>query len=116
MKFIVHDVTGKILRMGWCSFGDLLLQAGDGETAIEDAHGDTDDRKHRIVDGKRIEFTPDPPPPPIIEALRASAYPPIGDQFDAIWHAMDVGVLPMVPDFYDPIAAVKAAYPKQPKE
>lgn len=44
---------------------------------------------------------------------RARAYPSITDQLDALWHAMDKGLLPKVPDFYEPIAAVKAAHPKE---
>lgn len=39
-------------------------------------------------------------------------YPAIGDQLDALWHAMDDGRLPRIPEFYDPIAAVKQEYPK----
>lgn len=112
MKFIVHDADGNILRTGHCPADHLALQARDGETAIEDEHGGTDDRKHRIVDGKRVEFTPAPPRPLPVEARRARAYPPIGDQLDDLWHAMHDGILPMVPAFYDPIAAVKTAHPK----
>jgi hypothetical protein len=43
---------------------------------------------------------------------RRSAYPILGDQLDMLWHAMDVGVLPKVQDFYDAIKAVKDQYPK----
>ncbi len=43
---------------------------------------------------------------------RARAYPPIAEQLDALWHAMDDGRLAKVAAFYDPIAAVKAANPK----
>jgi hypothetical protein len=39
-------------------------------------------------------------------------YPPIGDQLDALWHAMDSGKFPKVDGFYDAIAAIKQAYPK----
>jgi hypothetical protein len=116
MRFIVYDdASGNILRTGQCPDDHIGLQARAGEVAIEDKwDGDTDERKHRIVNGKRIEFTP-PPPALTAEAMRARAYRPIPDQLDALWHAMHAGTLPMVPEFYDPIAAVKAAYPK-PKE
>lgn len=43
---------------------------------------------------------------------RRGDYKPIGEQLDQLWHAMDIGVLPMVPAFYDPIKAVKDKYPK----
>lgn len=52
------------------------------------------------------------PPPPTYQQLRAAQYPAITDQLDALWHAMDDGVIPVVPAFYDPIKAVKEAIPK----
>lgn len=48
----------------------------------------------------------------ILEARKA-AYPTVEAQLDALWHAMDKGVLPKVEGFYDKIAAVKIAIPKQ---
>jgi hypothetical protein len=39
-------------------------------------------------------------------------YPAIGEQLDALWHAMDRGDLPKVPEFYDPIKEVKDRHPK----
>ncbi|WP_167366670.1 hypothetical protein [Cupriavidus malaysiensis] len=44
--------------------------------------------------------------------LRKDAYPPIEEQLDALWHAMDRGELPKVEAFYEPIRAVKVSYPK----
>lgn len=46
---------------------------------------------------------------------RAAEYPPLEDQLDALWHAMDEGLLPKIQPLYDDIAAIKARYPK-PKE
>jgi hypothetical protein len=43
---------------------------------------------------------------------RKVAYPPIQDQLDALWHAMDAGVLPIVEDFYTPLKQVKDSHPK----
>lgn len=43
---------------------------------------------------------------------RKAAYPSVEDQLDALWCAMDTGILPKVPDFYDPIKAAKLAHPK----
>ena len=43
---------------------------------------------------------------------RAAAYPSLGDQLDALWHAMDTNSVPRVPAFYDPIAQIKAKFPK----
>jgi len=46
-------------------------------------------------------------------AARRQEYPPIGDQLDMLYKAMDAGILPKVPDFYDSIKAVKDKYPVQ---
>jgi len=43
---------------------------------------------------------------------RRSEYPPIGDQLDMLWQAMDEGVLPKVSRFYDLIHEVKIRNPK----
>lgn len=48
----------------------------------------------------------------VTQIHRKREYPPLGEQLDAIWHAMDSGRLPMVSPFYDPIKAVKDKYPK----
>jgi hypothetical protein len=44
--------------------------------------------------------------------LRVAEYPKLGDQFDAIWHAMDQGLLPKIEPMYSEIKAVKDKYPK----
>ena len=43
---------------------------------------------------------------------RAAAYPELTAQLAALWHAMDVGALPRIAAFYEPIAKVKARYRK----
>jgi len=44
--------------------------------------------------------------------LRKVSYPDPGQQLDALWHAMDTGVITKVPEFYDMIKAVKDQFPK----
>lgn len=51
-------------------------------------------------------------PSPTVSMRRAAAYPPIADQLDMLWHAMNDGTLPMVESFYNQIKAVKDAIPK----
>jgi hypothetical protein len=48
---------------------------------------------------------------PYVE-LRTEEYPALGDQLDALWHAMERGDLPKIPEFYDPIKQVKDDNPK----
>lgn len=44
--------------------------------------------------------------------LRKVSYPDVGQQLDALWHAMDTGAMTKVPEFYDMIKAVKDQFPK----
>jgi len=43
---------------------------------------------------------------------RVKNYPDIGDQIDALWHAMDQGLMPNIEPMYSEIKAVKDKYPK----
>ena len=43
---------------------------------------------------------------------RDRIYPPIGDQLDMLFHAIDAGTLDKSSDFYTTIKAVKDKYPK----
>jgi len=43
---------------------------------------------------------------------RAEAYPSMEEQLDALWHAMDAGIIPMVEKFYMDLKHVKERYPK----
>ena len=44
--------------------------------------------------------------------LRAAKYPPITEQLDMLWHAMELGEVPKATEFYTAIEAVKQEYPK----
>lgn len=48
-------------------------------------------------------------------AERLLAYPPIGDQLDDFWHAMDDNLIPRIEPFYSQVKAVKDKYPKPPQ-
>ena len=45
--------------------------------------------------------------------LRAIKYPPLTDQLDMLWHAMESGEIPKANEFYTAIEAVKTQYPKE---
>jgi hypothetical protein len=47
------------------------------------------------------------------EYQRLRKYPPLGDQLDMLWHAIDNGTLNKTSDFYTAIKAVKDAHPKE---
>lgn len=44
--------------------------------------------------------------------LRRNEYPPVEEQLDMLWKAMDSGQLPKADGFYNRIRAVKDKYPK----
>ena len=50
--------------------------------------------------------------PEAYKSQRAKQYPPLGDQLDMLWHAIDNGTLNKTSDFYTAIKAVKDAHPK----
>jgi len=43
---------------------------------------------------------------------RLAEYPPVQDQLNALWEAMDRGELPQVSGFYDVLKAVNDRHPK----
>lgn len=47
--------------------------------------------------------------------LRKAAYPSLGDQLDALWHAMHENETQRIEPFYSMIKAVKDKYPKEVK-
>ena len=97
IHYILIDASGNVCQRGSCSL----------ESEIPTSLG----LRHEIIEPS------DPRRPQVIPAqslsdLRRNAYPPIGDQLDTLWHAMDDGLLPKIPGFYDRIKSVKDAYPK----
>jgi hypothetical protein len=44
--------------------------------------------------------------------LRRAAYPAVVDQLDALWHAMDTGLIPKIEPMYSDIKKVKTTYVK----
>jgi hypothetical protein len=47
-----------------------------------------------------------------VRQSRRDAYPAMGDQLDALFKAMDAGILPRIAGFYEEIKSVKEAFPK----
>lgn len=47
--------------------------------------------------------------------LRRMNYPSVGEQLDALWHAMNNGESTKIEPFYSIIKAVKDKYPKEVK-
>ena len=113
MKTFIHlDANGHII--GTSSAPDSA-DAGD-DPLTKEVHVPDGVRvsaySHSYVNGMLVPVPSRTPQAPPYTDRRRDAYPPIGEQLDALWHAMDAGHIPKVAAFYDPIATVKAAHPK----
>lgn len=111
--FVIHNAAGEILRAGICQDETFALQAQGPDEFVIEAQADVevdsvDTETGEIVLGGK-------PPPPVdmdYRKARESLYPPMSEQLDMLWHAMDDHHLPRVEPFYSRIKAVKDAYPK----
>lgn len=97
-KFYVHK-NGVVRWQGICPDGDEALQAPAGYN-----YGLGDPPAGMMPDARLPQHGYD--------VQRVRAYPGIGDQLDALWHAMDDGRLPQIEPFYSDILAVKEQFPK----
>ena len=94
-----------------CEFGEEFPVHKDLQWV--DVPDDTTEQD-TYVDGAVVK-EPDPTPLTWEEARRTS-YPPLGDQLDMLWHAIDTGnwtaAKVKTTDFYAELKAVKADNPK----
>lgn len=68
--------------------------------------------KQSVADGILVDIPSVARTLPDYTDQRRQDYPPVQDQLDALWHAMDAGILPKAPGFYEPLLNVKRKYPK----
>lgn len=102
--------TGVAKRFVTCPDNEIVYNLCEGEDYLTvDAAPSAGN--WRVENGVLV-LVPEPVVTVPYTAQRAVAYPSIGNQLDALWHAMNAGLLPMVPAFFDPIKAVKDAIPK----
>lgn len=87
----------------------LNLDLFPGYTFIG-AYEDKPDVQGKHFDDQNQLVNADPTPQYVYE--RKYSYPSMGDQMDALWHAMNTGVLPKIEPFYSEIKAVKEKHPK----
>ena len=98
-QFTVKDASGKVVRFGTCTDETFDKQVmNPGETVVQGLPATT------VIPGDILGDT--------YVGNRIRNYPTIGDQLDALYHAMDAGILPKVPEFYNTIKAIKDKYPK----
>ena len=111
MKTFAHvDAQGRILAIS--SAPDHAEGAPDMIEIHVPAGINVSGYTHSFINGVLVPVPSFLPTGPDAIEQRREAYPPIGDQLDALWHAMDAGVLPKVAGFYDRISEVKVKFPK----
>lgn len=115
MQYIyLFDQSGRCLsRRGTDnpSMAEQLCQHQEGAASFIVTTEEVDVTRAWNEDGTLVDRAP-PPPQLQYWQERLDAYPTIGDQLDAFWHAMNNGVIPKVEPFFSQIKAVKDAYPK----
>lgn len=100
--FTIYSTGGFPTRTVTCPADEIHLQIKPGEW---------------YKPGDQLEAPPPPPPPaaakkPAYAVDRGRAYPPVAEQLDMLWHAMNNGQMPIAEPFYSRIKAVKDAHPK----
>lgn len=117
-KFAIYDDTGTIIQVMQIDPHMIAAQLKPGQFYKESATVEPQDRidvatgaviMEPIVPDE-VEVLPTLPRPEYVEQ-RISLYPPIQEQLDMLWHAMNADQIPKATQFFDRIAAVKAAVP-----
>lgn len=111
INYVIADAENLVVGMG---FADSLaaVTVPGGCRAVEVDALPAPSEKKQLLAGRTVVTGAQPRFDPPVETRRMLAYPPIGEQLDALWHAMDDGRLPKVAEFYNPIKAVKDRFPK----
>lgn len=105
MKFALYNSEGVISFPGECTDGYEHLQSVDGLSVyIGEAY------EYDSINMETGELVPGIKPPPQHWELRN--YPPVEQQLDALWHAMNEGEIPKATVFYEGIKAIKDAHPR----
>ena len=112
MKFVIYKPDGEIVGVGDCPAGELAAQCPPGCLIMEgsaDISADAvDAASGLVVPGGRPAVAIDMD----YRAARSAAYPPVNEQLDMIWKAMDEAPAKRLEPFYSYVKAIKDAYPK----
>ncbi len=96
---IVYRHNGSVVHIGEWDYigegGDVLPVNPEWVKSMEDVEA--------MSDGSRVAVN---------DYKSRRKYPPVGEQLDALWHAMDSGDLPKINGFYNLIKDVKDSDPK----
>ena len=106
MKFALYTADGAIVALGECPDGMEAEQARIRPgTAVwigaAEMHDRIDVATRTLIKGE----------PPALTYRQKRRYPPIAEQLDALWRAMDAGEIPMAKEFHQMIKETKEAHP-----
>lgn len=98
IHYILKNPDGSVFQRGVCG----------GENEIPQINGLTPE----VIEMSDMRHPSTQVREPTYVDYRSLAYPSIGSQIDALWHAMDDGLLPKIEPMYSDIKSVKDKYPK----
>ena len=111
VPFTIYDDLGNVISSGYCQEHTYSLQVlEEGHNILQassDPNTDTVD-----INTKQVIYNSKIPEPITYVDSRQQIYPPVEEQLDMLWHAMDVGTMPKAEPFYSTIKLIKEAYPK----
>ena len=107
---ILDKASGRAVSSVFCQDTVLSLYTENGKYGHLQTPELVDVNSVKVVDGE-IQKIDDETSQNYREA-RMYAYPSMADQLDAIWHAMDQGILPKIEPMYSQVQAVKHSIPK----
>lgn len=111
VPFTIYDDLGNILRSGYCQEEVYALQVlEEGHYIVQIASDPATDTVD--VTTQEIKFNSKVQESITYAEARYQAYPPVSEQLDMLWHAMDSGSMTKSEPFYSTIKLVKEAYPK----
>lgn len=108
-KYFVYDGGGMIIATAFLEPEDAALQTNmtDIEPPLDigkvpwfiKEEGRWESRDPVVIDNTAIE-------------LRTRMYPPVGEQLDMLWHAMNRGEIPKAQGWFDAIKSIKDEVPR----
>lgn len=110
-NYVIYEkATGAIVQAVFCQRTVVDLYAQDDGLASMEVESMIDPAKYRVANGNLVEIEADTAPS--YAEQRMYAYPAVSEQLDALWHAMDQGILPKIEPMYSQVKAVKDSIPK----
>ncbi|MBH3377951.1 hypothetical protein [Pseudomonas asiatica] len=104
VSYFVTDQQGVVIQTGTSQRLHLNDHAQGGRLHLGAApHG-----RFKYINGEFEPYTPEVS----YDLARRDGYPPIEEQLDMLWHAMDQGAMPKAEPFYTTLQRVKQQHPK----